>query len=359
VSLYRVGEIWHYDFIHKGRRYKASTHETKKTRAAEVEQARKAEVRGRVREVRDIPFSLPEDNQDRNRKGLCEEYLKLHAATKRAPSFYEHTLRVLKRYFKQRMLSEIAPADVDAFMAERRASVATATANRSAVVLKHMLRLAVRWGYLRESPAADVRLVREPRGREVFLAHEDARALLAACPAWLYPVVLTALYTGGRLSELTGLEWEHVDLDRKLVRFCDTKNGEDRTVPIGATLADVLKALPSRFEGGRVFHGKGGKNCTKPGVGSAYNRTVKRAKLPKVRFHDLRHTAASWWVQAGIPLNTVRERLGHKSLSMTIRYAHLAPNHQDECNAAVDAALSKSHTKSHTSTPGSGEGRTA
>jgi integrase len=365
VSLYKVEDVWHYDFWHKGRRYKASTRETKKTRAAEVERARKDEVRRGVREIRDIAFSLPEgEKADANTYGLCEQYIKVHAATKKAPEFYEHTIRVLKRYFKQRMLSEIAPADVDAFMAERRAAVTTATANRSLVVLKHMLKLAIRWEHLRDNPAAGIRLQREPRGREVFLTPEQGRALLSACPAWLHPVVLTALYTGGRMGELVGLQWDSVDLDRGLLRFCDTKNGEDRTVPIGPVLIAALKGLPSfkagRFRGdGAVFLNKSREPLHRDGLIAGYRRAVTRAGLSGVRFHDLRHTAASWWVQKGIPLNTVRVRLGHKSLAMTIRYAHLAPNHQDECNAAVEAALSESPTKSPTTGLQAQGGRTA
>jgi integrase len=136
-----------------------------------------------------------------------------------------------------------------------------------------------------------------------------------------------------------------VDLERKLIRFIDTKNGEDRSIKIDSTLVEILKGLPSREKGrfrpdGEVFRGKGGEPIHRDGVTWPYRRALKKAGLERVRFHDLRHTAASWWVQAGVPLNTVRERLGHKSLAMTVRYAHLAPDHQDDCNAAVGAALS-------------------
>ena len=84
MSLYKRGTVWHYDFIAKGNRYRGSTHEEKKTRAAEVERLKKAEVRHGVREIRDIPFSLPKDEQDAKALGLCEQYLKVHAATKKA-----------------------------------------------------------------------------------------------------------------------------------------------------------------------------------------------------------------------------------------------------------------------------------
>ena len=323
MGLYRIGKYWHYDFRYKGKRYKASTKQTSKTAAAEVEVA----VRRGIREggVQDITFEQ-----------LAKKYLKLHAKNKRGKAFFEHTVAVLRREFDKTMLSAIGAREVDAFMATRRVTVATATANRSLAVLKHMFKLAIRWGHLGRNPAADLRPEREKNRREFFLDEEQAVRLLAEVPGWLRPLVLAALHTGARRGELLGLHWGDVNLERSEVTFRATKNGEPRTVRLSATLREALRETPSRFRGGSVFRNAAGEPLMPKGISWAFERAVERAKLDGFRFHDLRHSAASFMVQGGIPLNTVRDILGHKSLEMTLRYAHLAPDHQADAVAVMD-----------------------
>ena len=86
----------------------------------------------------------------------------------------------------------------------------------------------------------------------------------------------------------------------------------------------------------RVFGNRAGERLVKAGIKYAWTKATKAADLDGFHFHDLRHTSASWMVQAGVPLNTVRVVLGHKSLAMTLRYAHLAPDHQADAMAALD-----------------------
>lgn len=328
MALYKVGRIWYYDFEFNGHRYKSSTRTAKKTLAQKVEDGKRRELIEGKRPIEDLLF-----------EDLAGKYLRIHAANKRGKSFYEHNVKVLRRTFDGRLLSEITAGDVDAFMAKRRAAVRVATANRSLTVLKHMLKLAVRWGNLAASPAAEVKLEREPRGRERFLDREEAARLLAECPSWVRAIVLAALHTGARQGELLALCWEDVDLDRGLLTFRETKNGEPRTVKASETLRAVLKGLrgsKERFAGGKVFRNHGGEPIHRDGLTWSFRRAVRLAKLDGFRFHDLRHSAASFMVQAGVPLNTVREVLGHRSLGMTLRYAHLAPTHQAEAVAALD-----------------------
>lgn len=198
----------------------------------------------------------------------------------------------------------------------------------------------MRWNHARKNAAADLKLEKEPRHRERFLTPDEARELLAACTPWLRLIVLAALHTGGRRGELLAVEWDDVDLDRRRMTFRMTKNGEPRSVALTATLAASLKERRPRFNaGGRVFlnHGKG--EIYPDGLTWSFRLAAKKAGLAGFRFHDLRHSAASFMVQAGVPLNTVRDVLGHKSLTMTLRYAHLAPAHQAEAVQALDRAI--------------------
>lgn len=322
MAVYRRGKYYHYDFTYRGARYKGSTEQTSIVKAREVESRKRREARS---PVTDLAF-----------EDLAEKYLKLHAATKRGQKFYTYTVRVLLRQFEGRQLSEITAEDVDEFMTARRAAVKPSTANRSLVVLKHIFKLGVRWGHLRENPAADARLAQEPRGRERFLTEDEAARLLTACTPWLYPIVLAAIHTGARQGELLGLRWEDVDLGRGILHFRRTKNGHPRQVRASETLRGALKGLQSRLAGEAVFLNHSGEPVHRDGLTWSFRAACRRASIVGLRFHDLRHSAASFLVQAGVPLNTVREILGHRSLAMTLRYAHLAPGHQDEAAATMD-----------------------
>jgi integrase len=321
-----LSKVYSYYFRFRGRRYSGSTEEVSKERAREVERSRRDELRfGRTNIIRDLTF-----------KELGEEYLRLHASQRKSEPFYRHTVAILDEHFGARMLSTIGARDVQEFLTSRRKAVKTSTANRSLVVLKHMLRLAVEWGYAEANPAAGFKLERELNRREFFLTAEQWEALRQALPTWLRPLALAALHTGARRGELVSLTWEDVDLDRGLVTFRNTKNGEDRVVALSATLAVELRRLPWRLQGGKVFRGFHGEPLKVNSFRGAFEGAVRRAGLAGFRFHDLRHSSASFMVQAGIPLNTVREVLGHKSMSMTLRYAHLAPEHQRDAIAALD-----------------------
>lgn len=326
MALYKRGKYWYYEFEFRGRRHRRSTRETSKVRARAVEAATLDELRNPVQQVEDITF-----------KDLAGKYLKIHAATKRGETFYKYTVRVLKRHFGEVMLSEIGPAEVDAFMAERRTEVKTATANRSLAVLKHMFKLAMRWGHLVKNPAAGVMREREPRGRESFLTEDQASTLIRETPAWLRPLIVTALHTGARQGELLALTWGDVDLDRETLTFTRTKNGEPRVVRMSQTVKATIEDLPRGLPAARVFRNQSGSPIHRDGLTWSFRRAVRLAGLEGFRFHDLRHSAASFLVQAGVPLNTVREILGHRSLGMTLRYAHLAPDHQADAVAAMDA----------------------
>jgi integrase len=150
--------------------------------------------------------------------------------------------------------------------------------------------------------------------------------------------VTLALNTAARQGELLALTWGDIDMKRKRITFRQTKNGEPRTIPMNrtarATLMTLDRGTPSRPE---IFRNAAGQRLLKSGITWAWAKAIAKADLPGFRFHDLRHSAASFMVQAGVPLNTVRDVLGHKSIAMTLRYAHLAPEHHQD---ALDAATS-------------------
>ncbi len=157
----------------------------------------------------------------------------------------------------------------------------------------------------------------------------------------LEPLVLLAMNTGMRRGELFNLDWSRVDFDNKVltVSAATAKSSKVRHIPLNAEAQHVLKTLYKPNAEGLVFPNpqQGGVMTT---IKKAWGQVVTRAKLSDFRFHDLRHHFASKLVMAGVDLNTVRELLGHASLEMTLRYAHLAPEHKAQAVAVLNRQVS-------------------
>jgi integrase len=207
-----------------------------------------------------------------------------------------------------------------------------------------------------------VKPYREDNRRENFLTEEQAGKLLDACPDWLGSLVTVELHTGMRRGELLGLRWKDVDFKAACLHLdaSATKGGRARKVPMNATAKAALEALrntsPVKGVDASVFEGPEG-GLIANNIARDFGKAAAKAGLVGFTFHDLRHSHASFLVKAGESLNTVREILGHQSISMTLRYAHLSPTHQAEAVARLDGLFSaKSPQKSPQSTPGASSG---
>jgi integrase len=158
---------------------------------------------------------------------------------------------------------------------------------------------------------------------------------------YVAPLVLLAVNTGLRRGELLQLRWRDLHLQRRIltVRGDGPKTRQTRDVPLNSEATRVLKAWrPTVVEPGWCVFGGSTESTPLGAVKKAWHGALQAAAVTSFRFHDLRHTFASKLVMAGVDLNTVRELLGHKSLAMTLRYAHLAPEYKA---AAVEALISK------------------
>jgi integrase len=164
-----------------------------------------------------------------------------------------------------------------------------------------------------------IRLENEPQGRLRWLTQEEITRLLAATAKprnkELRAAVIIALNTGLRRGELLGLTWERVDLSRGVIRLELTKSSRRREVPMNDASYNALLTLGAKA-GGRVFKTRY--------IKTAYNNAVEEAELEDVNFHTLRHTFASWAIMRGVSVKELQDLLGHASLTMTMRYAHLA-----------------------------------
>ena len=206
-----------------------------------------------------------------------------------------------------------------------------ATCNRYLGVLSHVFTIAVKeWGWVESNPVFKVQRFPEPRGRVRFLSDDERERLLAVCRASsdqrLYPLIVCALCTGARAGELLKLRWPDVDLQRGVAVFHETKNNERRAVPISGPALDALleRRKIRRVDTDLVFPSKTGLPKFPQ---RAWEQALEAAEIDDFRFHDLRHSAASYLAMSGATLAEIAEVLGHKTLAMVKRYSYLTEQH--------------------------------
>jgi integrase len=250
-------------------------------------------------------------------------YLEEFADKSSLPDDRDH-LKKLDPYLRNLRLDAIDMTVLQPFVRDRKLKdgVSNATVNRALEVVRRILNVAHQdWRWLRAVPK--VRMLKEPRRRVRFLRREEADRLIAALPDHMKPIVRFALATGCRAGEIMGLEWTRVDLERQ-VAWLDhgtTKNGDGRGIPLNA---DAVAALEStRGQHPRWCFTYAGRRIRQSS--SAWDTAKRRAGIEAFRFHDLRHTWASWHVQSGTSLQELMELGGWKSYEMVLSYAHLAP----------------------------------
>jgi integrase len=220
------------------------------------------------------------------------------------------------------------------------------TINRHIATIKHMFTKGVEWELVEEDALKKVRKVKmleENNRRLRYLSVEECGKLLKECPKHLRPIVITALHTGMRRGEILGLKWENVDLKHGFILLDKTKNGTRREIPVDGTLRATLTALPRRLDLPYVFFNPD-TGLPYGDIKTGFNRACRKAGIKDFHFHDLRHTFASHLVMAGQDITTVKELLGHKSLTMTLRYAHLAPAHAVKAVELLDSILNETPT---------------
>lgn len=271
---------------------------------------------------------FPSEAKKRTFEELKERYMNEHSKihkTSKSTLRDESSFKHLSSYFKGLKLSEILPARISEYKSLRTGDGAKpATLSRELEVLRHSLNLAVReWEWLERSPFEKVRIERVNNRIERWLAKEEENILLDASLPWLRDIIIFALNTGMRQSEILNLKWTEVDLFRRIVVALETKNKEKRTIPINQTVLDLLKVkIKVQSMSGYVFTSQASDRIDARNLLRAFYRARKAVNLEDVRFHDLRHTFATRLVQSGVDLYTVKELLGHKTITMTMRYAH-------------------------------------
>ena len=199
--------------------------------------------------------------------------------------------------------------------------------NRDLACLRKMFNKAIDWDYCTENPVSKVKLFSECEyKRERVLSDKEECRLFQEAAEHLKPILTCALNTAMRISEILNLQWKHVDLERRQITIpsSSSKTNRKRVIPINDTLVRELKRVNSSGEG-HVFlylDSKTGKNRPVKSIKTAFNRACERAGIEDLRFHDLRHTAASRLIDRGADPVAVQYILGHANLKTTEIYLH-------------------------------------
>lgn len=197
------------------------------------------------------------------------------------------------------------------------------------------------WHLVEQNPFSSIKKFREPQGRVRFLSSEERVRLLEACQAssehHLYEFVVIALQSGARAGELQRLDWSEIDFNRGIAVLEHTKNGRRRTIPVRGLALNLLRER--RGITGAVFTNTDGR--VPFDYSKAFRQAVKAAGISDFRFHDCRHSAASALAQSGCSLLEIAELLGHRSLSVTQRYAHLTDKTVTDLGDKLDQLMFK------------------
>lgn len=206
---------------------------------------------------------------------------------------------------------------------------------RSLAVLSHMLNVAVvEWELIPSNPVNRVKKPRSAPGRIRFLSPEEIQKLLYACQnsasEHLLPLVVLALSTGARRGELINLRWSDIDWQQGVIRLLKTKNGHPRAIPLAGRAHAMLHEKYLRESVRSEFVFARGDGLEPVELEKHWQRAMKQAELVNFRFHDLRHTAASYLAMNKATLMEIAAVLGHRTLQMVQRYSHLTEQHTAE-----------------------------
>ncbi|MFH1363314.1 MAG: site-specific integrase [Candidatus Omnitrophota bacterium] len=326
-QLRKRGDNWSIDYRAYGKRYRECIGTSKKL-AQEV-------LNKRMVEIAEGKFLDKKKNLSVLFEDLAKDYIELYSKNHKRSWDKDITrLKPLQIHFGGKHLHQITPFMIQDYISKRKNGeiriskerITLDTINRELACLKHMFTKAVEWGKAEQNPGKKVKLFRENNERTRYLEVEEAEKLVNNCTSYTKRIVILALNTGMRKGEILSLKWVDIDFRRGIVYLSNTKNGERREIPMNEAVRQAFIRQPKYKDSPYVFCNKHGEPFRD--IRKSFVAGLKKSGIINFRFHDLRHSFGSQLVMSGVDLNTVRELLGHKSLRMTLRYAHLSPAHK-------------------------------
>jgi len=318
--------------------------------AQTVEEAKAALVREAQR-THDFKYGIRRKEKIRF-KDFAEIYIRNYAIVKKRSwrSDQKYLNAQLIPFFGARELSEITSLHVNQFIAKRKSdNVKNSTINRELTVLKKMLSLAIEWNFeIENNPVKKGNYFSEEEfKRDRVLSYEEEKRLFQAAAPHLRPILTCALSTGMRYSEILGLKWDNVDLEKRqiLIKAESSKSGRSRVIPLNVTLLRELAKL-RKINSGKskfVFLYKDPKTKELRPVKTvrrAFVMACRRARIKNLTFHTLRHSVGSRLIDKGADPVSIKNLLGHASLKTTEIYLHSSMRQMKDAIALLDEKTS-------------------
>jgi len=333
MAIYQRGNNWYVDFRFKGQRIRESIGPSRKDAEKIIAKKKTEIVENKYLDIRKEPDPVKFHE-------FAKEFL-AWAKVNHKPSSRTSELsnmRSLEKGFNNKNIHEITTWEIEKWKLKRKGEVKPASVNRELGTLKSMLNKDIEWGKLKESPARRVKLLKGITKRLRYLMPNEVQTLISNCSEHLKPIVIVAVHTGMRKGEILSLRWDQIDFEKGIITLTDTKNDQRRYVPMDETVKSTLVALKRKND--YVFCGK------RPGrplvwVELSFHKALEKSGIQDFKIHDMRHTFASNLIMNGVDLMTVKELLGHKTIEMTFRYSHLAPDHKMRAVNVLDQVMSQ------------------
>jgi integrase len=325
MGVFKRGKVYWIDFYDQNRkRIQESSHSSNLRDGENLLTLRKAAVlRGVYKQPVKITFG-----------DFGKRYMEHAKTNKRSWLRDQQMLEHLYGFFgKERLLTDLTPVDIEGYKIQRKSKVSGSTVNRELALLKRMFNLAITWDlFFGSNPVRKVKFFREFNTGLRVLSPEEEKSLLQYASPYLQDLIRFALNTGLRIGEIFSLRWPSVDLKRGILTVFAPKTEKLREVPINSETRKVLEAWWLGKKNEIVFYNP---ETGKPFVDlkAGFALACGKAKISGVTWHTLRHTFASRLVNTGVDIVTVKELLGHSSISVTMRYAH---TNFDSKRAAVE-----------------------
>jgi integrase len=324
-------ETWYIDYYADGKRLREAI--GSKTAAKKALHARTTDIlRGEFRFKKEKKIRFED---------FAKEYLEYSKINKRSWLRDETSLKNLLPFFKDVLLSKINPQYIEDYKrmrlnteSLRKRKIKPATINRELSCLKHIFTIAARFEKFEgKNPVKETKFFQESQYIMRILSKEEIEKLVNASSSFLRALIMVALNTGMRKGELLNLRWIDVDFNENYIYIKQTKSNVPRKIPMNSIAKNALAGM--KKEGEFIFPRT--RNERMVSIFYQFKATCRKVGISDLRFHDLRHTAATLMVMGGIDIVTVSQILGHANIQQTTKYSHPTPENK---RRAVDVLAS-------------------
>ncbi len=323
--MFKRGGVWWTCIRYRGKKIQRSLETTDKKLAQAIE----AKVRTEIIEGKYFEKSI---GDSKTFTDMIEKFMREHApnVSSNMQKSYASSLKHLSPYFGERKLLEITVKKISEYKVLRKTEGAKpSTINRELAMLSKAFNLAFKeWEWIKENPLSKIPKEKEDNERDRWLTEDEEKRLLENSPHWLRDIIIFDLHTGLRQDELLSLQWNRVNLLRRVIIIQETKSGKPRTIPLNQVAFDILteKSKIMNIKNDLVFSSSVCKKIDRHNLRRAFNIAREKAGIQDFHFHDLRHTFATRLAQKGIDIYKISKLLGHHDIRMTQRYSHHCPD---------------------------------